>query len=129
MPKYDHPDVLDGGLLVIKNSATRMLLIKNYSFGDSYATVTGNAVASVTMAPTDYTLASSGNSRTLTVAAKSATATGAALAAGNGQDHHIAFTDGSARVLWVTDETGEAANAVNDTINFPSVVHTSNQPT
>lgn len=129
MPKYSHPDVLDGGPLVIKNSATKMLLIKNYAFGDSYATVTGNAVASVTMAPTDYTLATSGNNRALTVATKSATATGAALAAGNGQDHHIAFTDGSARVLWVTDETGELANNSGDTIGFPSVVYTSNQPT
>lgn len=128
MPKFAHPDVLDGGPLVIKNSATKMLLIKNYTVGDTYATVTGNAVASATMAATDYTLASSGNARTLTAAAKSATASGAALAAGNGQDHHIAFTDGSARVLWVTDETGEAADNVGDTINFPAAVYTANQP-
>src|SRR6059058_5844011 len=102
MPKFAHADVLDGGPLVIKNNAIKMLLIKNYAAGDTYATVTGNAVATATMAATDFTLATSGNNRTLTTAAKSAVATGAALAAGSGQDHHIAFTDGSARVLWVT---------------------------
>lgn len=128
MPKFAHSDVLDGGPLVIKNSAVKMLLIKNYAAGDSFATVTGNAVASVTMAATDYALVSSGSNRTLTSAAKSATATGAALAAGNGQDHHIAFTDGAARVLWVTDETAELADNVGDTINFPAVVYTANQP-
>jgi hypothetical protein len=128
MAKWVNTSVLDGGLNVVKNSATKMLLIKNYTAGDSYATVTGNSVAAATMASTDFTLAGT-SARTLTTATKSATATGAALGTGNGQDHHIAFTDGSATVLWVTDETGEAANASGDTINFPSVVLTVNQPT
>jgi hypothetical protein len=43
-------------------------------------------------------------------------------------NHHIAFTDGSAKVLWVTDETGDAAVAVGDTINFPALQLTSPQP-
>jgi hypothetical protein len=51
------------------------------------------------------------------------------LAAGNGQDHEFVFTDGSARVLWVTDETAELANAIGDTIAFPTLVYTANQPT
>lgn len=125
MAKWVHPDVLDGGLNAIKNGATKMILVKNYAASDSYATVVGNAVATVTMAPADFTLASSGNNRTITAAAKSATA----AAAGGTGDHHIAFTDGSAKVLWVTDESGEVVVAVNDTVNFPAITYTSAQPT
>ena len=42
---------------------------------------------------------------------------------------HIAFTDGSAKVLWVTDETSNVAVASGDTVNFPALVYTNNQPT
>jgi hypothetical protein len=126
MAKWVHSDVLDGGLNAIKTGATKMMLIKAYTAADSYATVTGNKVAEVTMASGDYTLASSGNNRTLTTATKSATATAAATGTPN---LHIAFTDGSAKVLWVTDETSDVTAAVSDTVNFPALVYTSNQPT
>jgi len=125
MAKYVHSDVLDGGLSAIKTGATKMMLIKVYTAGDNYATVIGNKVAEVTMASSDFTLATSGDNRTLTTATKSATAT----AIGGAGDHHIAFTDGSAKVLWVTDETGEAAVAIGDTVNFPALLYTATQPT
>lgn len=126
--KYLHPDVLDGGPLVIKNNAVKMVLIKTYAFGDSYATVMGNALATATVSPTDFTITTSGNSRVLTVAAgKTATATADAIA-GQG-DHEIAFTDGVSRILWVADETGELPDHAGDTIGFPSVSLTENQPT
>lgn len=129
MPKQVSQSALDAQLNAIKNGATKIMLIKNYTAGDSYATVTGNAVATATISASNFTLGSSGAARTLTFAAgTTATATGAALAAGNGQDHHIAFTDGISTVLWVTDETGELANSSGDTIGFPSVVLTANQP-
>lgn len=48
--KYAHSDILDGGLTALKTTATRMLLVKTYASGDSYATVTGNQLGSVTMA-------------------------------------------------------------------------------
>lgn len=197
MAKWVHSDVLDGGLNAIKNGAVRMLLIKAYTAADSYATVTGNALASVVTTSADFTVASSGNNRTLTTATKSATATAAApalqaaasatsgttttltmsgaawtvnafankrltIVSGTGagqqatitsntatvltfpalatapdatsvfrvnEDLSIAFTDGSAKVLLVTDETGEAAVAVNDTVNFPALTYASPQPT
>lgn len=131
MPKQVSQSALDAQLNAIKNSATKVLLIKNYAAGDSYATVTGNAVASATVGPSNFTLAAgASNGRVLNFAAgTTALATSGALAAGNGQDHHIAFTDGVSTVLWVTDETGEAANNVNDTIAFPAVALTVNQPT
>lgn len=124
MAKFAHTDVLDGGLLAIKNNAVKMLLIKAYAFGDSYATVIGNKVSEVVMAPGDLLIASSGNNRVLTVAAKSA----AASAIGGAGDHHIALTDGTAKVLVVTDETGEAAVAVSDTTNFPAWTYTAPAP-
>ncbi len=128
MAKIAHADVLDNGPAYIKANATRMLLLVAYTAGDSYATATAsaNVAASVTMASADFTLANGGNgARTLTTATKSATAIGAASTG----DGHIAFTDGSSKLLWVTDETGEAVVAVGDTVNFPALTYTSNQPT
>jgi hypothetical protein len=196
MPKFVHADVLDGGLNAIKNGATKMLLIKAYAFGDSYATVVANKLAEVTMTSADYALGTSGNNRTLTNATKSATSTAATSAevtgtatsgsttalndtgkawttnehankivtitAGTGvgqsakvtsntttglvfpamgvaldatsvyridDDLHLAHTDGSAKVLWVTDETSNVAVASGATTNFSAVTYTNNQPT
>jgi hypothetical protein len=196
MPKFVHADVLDGGLNAIKNGATKMLLIKAYAVGDSYATVVANKLAEVTMTSADYTLGTSGNNRTLTNATKSATSTAATSAevtgtatsgsttalndtgktwttnehankvvtitsgTGSGQSAiitsntatglvfpamgtaldatsvyriddnlYVAFTDGAAKVLWVTDETSNVAVANAATVNFPALVYTNNQPT
>lgn len=127
MAKWAHADVLDGGLNAIKNNATKMLLISAYSAGDSYATVTGNKLAEANMASGDFTLSSSGSNRVLTTASgKSAAAS--ANASGT-PDLHIAFTDGSAKVLWVTDETSNQGITSGNTVNFPSLTYTSNQPT
>jgi hypothetical protein len=126
MAKYAHADVLDGGLNAIKNNATKMLLISAYTAGDSYATVTGNKLAEVTMASGDFTLSSSGSNRLLTTASgKSANATAGA----SGSNLHIAFTDGSAKVLWVTDETTDQAITSGNPVDFPQLTYTSNQPT
>lgn len=125
MAKWVHADVLDNGLNGIKNAATRMILVKAYAAGDSYATVLANAVATVNMASTDFTIAASGSNRVLTTAAKSI----AASAAGDVGDAHIVFTNGVDKVLWATDETGEAPVVSGDTINFPALTYTSNQPT
>jgi hypothetical protein len=127
MAKYAHADVLDGGLNGIKTVATKMLLLKAYAAADSYATVTGNAICTVTMTGTDYTLSGADNApRVLTVAAKSGTASANSGASPN---LHIAFTDGSAKVLWVTDETSDQVVTSGNTVNFPSLTYTSGQPT
>ena len=91
MAKYVHSDVLDGGLNSIKNNASRMLLLKAYSFADSYATVNANAICAIAMGPGDYALSGAdGAARILTVAARSGTASANSGAA---PDLHIAFTD------------------------------------
>lgn len=127
MAKWVRSGVLDNGLNDIKNTATAMLLISAYSAGDSYATVVANKLAEASMTGTDYTLGSSGSSRTLTTAAgKTATATAAASGT---PDLHIAFTDGASNVIWVTDETTNQPITIGNVITFPSLVYTSNQPT
>ena len=127
MAKWAHADVLDNGINHIKNNATKMMVISAYTAGDSYATVTGNKCAEVTMTGTDYTVSSSGNKRQVQSAAgKSATATANSGATPN---LHIAFTDGSAKVLWVTDETSDQVITSGNTVNFPQLTYTSNQPT
>lgn len=129
MAKWVHADVLDGGLNAIKTVATKMYLISAYSAGASYATVISNALNDgVTMTSSDYTLSSAGSNRVLTVASgKTATAT--ATASGS-PDLHVAHTDGSAKVLWVTDETSNQSVTSGNTINFPSgMTYTTNQPT
>jgi len=126
MAKYAHADVLDGGLNAIKNSATRMLLLKAYAAGDSYATVTGNAICTIAMVSGDYTLSGADNApRVLTMAAKSGTASANSGASPN---LHIAFTDNVSKVLWVTDETSDQVVTSGNTINFPSLTYTSSQP-
>jgi len=127
MAKYAHSDFLDGGLAALKAAATKMLLVKNYTFGDSYATVTGNKLAEATVATGDYTISASGNNRQLALpVGKTATATVTSV---GGDDLHIAFTDGSAKVLYVTDETSNQVVTSGNAVNFPSLVYTSNQPT
>jgi hypothetical protein len=128
MAKWVRSGVLDSGLNDIKTNASTMLLISAYAAGDSYATVTANKLnAGVAMVSGDYTLASSGSNRTLTVAAgKTATATASATGT---PDLHIAFTDGTANVIWVTDETSNQAITSGNTLTFPGPVYTSNQPT
>jgi hypothetical protein len=127
MAKWVNSTVLDNGLNQIKNTATHMLLVSAYTLADTYATVVANKLADVTMTSADYTLGSSGSNRTLTVASgKAATAT--ATAAGN-PDLHIAFTDGAANVVWVTDETSNQPITSGNVITFPGPVYTSNQPT
>jgi hypothetical protein len=126
MAKYAHADVLDGGLNAIKNSATRMLLLKAYAAGDSYATVTSNAICTIAMVSGDYTLSGADNApRVLAVAAKSGAASASSGASPN---LHIAFTDNVSKVLWVTDETSDQVVTSGNTINFPSLTYTSSQP-
>lgn len=127
MAKFAHQQVLDNGLNYIKTNCNKVALISSYTVGESYATVNGKILAEATMASADFTLASSGNNRTLTSAAgKSDTA---ANATGGSATNHIAYlnTTGS-EVLWVTEETSGQVVTLGNPVNFPSLVYTSNQP-
>ena len=127
MAKFAHQQVLDNGLNYIKNNCNKIALISSYSVGESYATVNGKILAEATMTSTDFTLASSGNNRTLTSAAGKQDTS--ANATGGSATNHIAFlnTTGS-EVLWVTEETSGQVVTAGNPVNFPSLVYTSNQP-
>lgn len=128
MAKWVNADVLDNGINNIKTNANKQVLLKAYTAGDAYATVNAtNNIGEVAMASGDYTLAAAGSNRTLTTAAgKSATAS---ANSGAGPDLHIAFVDTVAsKVLWVTDETSNQVVTAGNTVNFPSLVYTAQQP-
>jgi len=129
MAKWVTSAVLDDGLNSIKTNATTMWLLSAYTLADSYATVNTNKLnAGVTMVSGDYTLASAGSNRTLTVASGKTQAANAS--AGGTPDLHIAFVNtGSSTVYWVTDETSNQAITSGNTLTFPGPVYTSNQPT
>jgi len=126
MAKWVSAGVLDGGLNYINSTVTKMYLLSAYSVGNSYATVIANALnAGITMAPADLVLSTSGTSRVLTTAVKTAAATASATGT---PDLHFAFTDGSSQVIWVTDETTNQPITAGNTLNFPALTYTSTQP-
>ena len=128
MAKWVHADVLDNGIAYIKANCNKMALVSAYSLGDSYATVNAAIVADTAMATGDFTIAASGNNRTLTTASgKSDTA---ANVTGGGVGNHIAFLDTvNSKVLWVTNETSGQSITIGNPVSFPSLVYTVNQPT
>lgn len=128
MARYFHPDVLDNGPAYIRANCNSMVLLSTYTFGANYATVTGNVLASVSMAPSDFTLANgAADSRTLTTAAgKQDTA---ADAGGGGAPMHIAFLDtATSKVLWVTEETSDQTIAAGNPVLFPQLTIAVGQP-
>ena len=129
MAKWVHADVLDNGLNYIKNNCNKVAAIVSYTAGDSYATAmsAGNIVAESDMVSADFTLGNgASNARTLT------TASGKQDASANnaGDPTHFAFVDTvNSKVLWVTTESSAQSVTAGNPVNFPSLVHTSNQPT
>lgn len=130
MAKYAHSDILDNGIEKLRTTAVRVLVIKAYAAADSYATVTGNAVISLTITTSDFgaIAGADGAARTLAFNGKSGTASAGSGATPN---LHIAFTDGTSKVLLVTDETSDQVITSGNTVNIPSIspLYTSNQPT
>lgn len=130
MAIYMHPDMLDGTLTALKNNATKLALVKTFTINDSFATVMANRIAEVTMASSDYQITDGANtnSRKIVSAAKSAPANLGSQTAGAGNLHFV-FHDGVSRILRVVDESTESAIAANQTVNFPTLTLTRNQPT
>ena len=103
MGKSVHPDVLDGALGVIRNNATKMVALNGAPA--SFSAANSGALAGVTMAPSDFTLAAGSTSgRKLTVAAK---ADVPVTAAGNAD--HVALLDiSNSKLLYVTTCAAQA---------------------
>lgn len=124
MALYAHPDVLDGGLNVIKNDCNSVVLIAQYTFGDTYNTVINNTIAQAAMAPSDFAIEDAGDNRAvISSGTKTAPATITA------ESSHIAFLDTVGhRVLYVTEETTGQSVFTDNPVHFPSITYTSRQP-
>lgn len=108
----------------------KMHLVKAYSAGDSYSTVTStNSIANVSMTAGDFSIAgAAGAARVTTVAAKNGlTATGSSDATPNLQIAIVDTTD--SKVLFVTDETSDQVVTSGNTVNIPQWTFTVGQPT
>ena len=125
MAKWAHADVLDNGPAYIKTNCDKVCVVSAYTAGDSYATVAAAILAEAALTSTDFTLASSGNDRTLTTAAgKQDTSANA-----SGTASHFAFVDtANSKVLWVTEETSGQTIVLGNPVAFPSLVYTAKQP-
>lgn len=136
MAKWANSTLLDNGpqgALITPAGTTDQIkahLIKAYTGGDSYATVTTtNTLANVSLAAGDLVMSgAAGAARVLTVAAKNGlTATGSS---GAGPNLHIALVDTvSSAVILVTDETSDQVVTAGNTVNIPSWTYTVGQPT
>ena len=126
MAKYLHSDVLNGGLLALKNNATKMCLANAYSLGDSYATFMTHVICTVNIGPSDLTISGvDAGPLILTSAIKSQAAV---LGSGPTPDLVVGFTNGVDKIYWVTDETANAVIASGNTINFPAFALVFDQP-
>lgn len=127
MARWAHPDVLDNGPAYIRTNCTHLLLIGAYTAGDDYATVAGNALASVVRTTGNFTLANDGSNRRLTSAAVPSGAS--ASAGGGGVNNHWAFVDATnSKVLYVTPESTGQAVADGNPVNIPALTYTARQP-
>lgn len=137
MAKYFHPDVLDKGLENISAQITlghtlKLHLLKAYTQGATYATVTGNSIGSNLVALTtgDCVIAdNTGLGRKLTIASKSILVS-AAGGSGATPNLHVAVLDETAsKVLLVTDETTDEVLVQGDARQIPAAVFGIAQPT
>jgi hypothetical protein len=99
--KWASASLLDGGTDLIRTlagtaSRIRMLLVKNYALGDSYATVAANLCATQDMVPGDFVQSgAAGAARVTTVAAKA----GVAVSANSAQYDQGTASAGGATTL------------------------------
>ncbi len=112
MAKSVHNDVLDGGLNIIKNNATTMILCDGQP--TDRADALSKALADVAVTGTDFTAGDGDVSgRKLAVAAKSAVPVDS-----SGDGDHLALIDGT-RLLYVTTCTLKVVTA-GDQVNIPT---------
>lgn len=130
MAKYASPEFLDGGFTAFKANVNSMRLLKAYAAGDSYATVTGNSVASVAVSTSDFTLSGADAAARVMTLASGKVDSSADASSGSSPDLHIAFIDTvNSKVYWVTDETSDQVITLGNSVTFPGLTYTKSQPT
>ena len=124
MAKWQNDAMLDAALNYIKTNAVRELVIASYTAGDSYATVTAtaNVLASKTISSTDFTGPADGTvgtagGRKLTVNAQTANEV-----IYSGTATHIALTNGTDTVYYVTSlsDTPALVDNNSNTVSIPA---------
>ena len=125
--KFINSLIFDNGLLYLKNQSTRLYLIKQYTFGDSFSTVHNNRIGYCDIASTDFTISSNANNRRIVLNSNGKVATAEITVPA--PDLHFAVTNSSNAVYWVTDETTDQPFIQNNIIAFPvSLTYTIIQP-
>lgn len=119
--KYEHTDVMDAALNLIKSNAVLMTVCKGDPDTRTKA-VTSSALADVAMTKSDFTVAASGTGKKITVTAKNSVAIDA-----NGSAAAICLTDAT-RILLKTTCTTQALTSGNK-VNIPSFKLVIAQPT
>lgn len=128
MAYFAHADVLDNGPAHIKANATKILLISDYTFGDSYATVTAAKISEANVTTADWTFSTSGNDRVLT--STDNLVGSVAAASSDGTTVHYAAVDATnSKVLLVTEEGSDQPITSGNPITLKSMVYKSGQPT
>lgn len=126
MAKFASTNLQKFGPQYMVDNGTKMLLLKAYTLGDNYATVTGNAISSATVAGTDYAFTAADGIVTLHLpTGKSATASESSGAAPN---LHFAITDDTSEVIYVTDETTDQVITSGNLIVYPALTYEIDQP-
>lgn len=127
MAKFAHANTIDNGLNNVKSNGTRVLLLKAYTFGDDYATVTGNSIVEYTVTTTDFTLTTeTASARRVAVTAQSGNT--ASSDSGGTPDLHIAVTNGVDEVILVTDETSDQVVTSGNPVSIPTFYYQVSQP-
>ena len=117
MTKFTHNDVLDAGLLLIKNNCTRQVALSQ--FAAVYADIATYKLADAAMVPGDFTIADNDEpqgGRKLVVAAQ----TGEAVDATGDPTHNALVDDTNQRILHITEEGGAVVLGAGGTTSFPS---------
>lgn len=125
-----HQDVLDNGLSEL-NNVDKVLVLKGYTRGDSYATVDGAGVkvAEDTVSPGDKSIATLDTwDRHWLCNAKAGLTTLISTVQGT-DDLHVAYVDTTtSRVLFVTDEITNQTITAGNPIDVPGGEYRSRQP-
>lgn len=138
---YAATSVLDAELDNIINNTQTIAILNQYTIGvDTSTSIGQRTIASITKVASGATASqfmtsdfakaagTNANSRKVTFTGTGKSATAVATTTGDMVASQMAFLDASGNPLWVTTVTNQTVTASN-TVNFPTVSYTANQPT
>jgi hypothetical protein len=123
--KYVHPDVLDNGPAHLRASATRALLLPDFSQSTTYAQAIASAIMNVPISSTDFVLANEATGRKVIFNGVVGVA-GATIDAG--APLHIALVDSTSRILLVNNESSRVAIGTGNRYKIPPITYVNPQP-